>query len=337
MLAMDATRRMAPSYAAAAGGASGRALRVALRESGLAPLADAPPLEVQRAADAPPRVELSTPIEGDSLLARAVPGDPIEGFSAFLDGIQRSVVRAHVGHVPLVHGAVAAAIRIRQSRRLAAWQPAIRQHACYLPERALPPAIVAALRARCEVVDTLQDLDRDAPAPLHPADFTAKALTAVQRSREAAEGELAERWVREGQGQLLMDGGISGREAVARSAQVVGAVKSHRTLYAAGDAVGTVLGLREGERSTAMVLHSPRRTPVATWYLRLRNASGRGPLAGLLRVEVALPDGDGITARADLVSRWLLAERRPVSLPDARWDVMVYGIKECEDYLSAIL
>jgi hypothetical protein len=76
---------------------------------------------------------------------------------------------------------------------------------------------------------------------------------------------------------------------------------------------------------------------VASWYLRLREPGARGPLFGLLRVEIALELEADLPARADLVSRWLLAERRPVSLPDARWDVMVYGIHACEQYLSAIL
>ena len=74
---------------------------------------------------------------------------------------------------------------------------------------------------------------------------------------------------------------------------------------------------------------------MASWYLRLRDPAGRSPLFGLVRVETAL--ADDITVRADLVSRWLLAERTPVSLPDQRWDVMVYGIRECEQYLTAIL
>lgn len=256
---------------------------------------------------------------------------------AFLDGIQRSQVRGHVGTVPLVHGAVGAAVRVRSGRRLSSWVPAIRRHACYLPLALVPPGTVDALRANCVVVDTLAGWDPATPLPAHPADLTAKALTAVQRAREDAEGELAERWVREASEPLLMDGGISGKESVARSPLMVGAVKSHRTLYVSGDSVATVLGLDAGERSTAVVLHSPRRTPVATWYLRLRAPGARGPLGGLLRVEVSLPEPDSITERADLVSRWLLAERAPVALPDSRWDVMVYGIKECEDYLSAIL
>jgi hypothetical protein len=35
------------------------------------------------------------------------------------------------------------------------------------------------------------------------------------------------------------------------------------------------------------------------------------------------------------VSRWILAERAPLALPDARWDRMVYGIRDCEEFLRA--
>ena len=61
---------------------------------------------------------------------------------------------------------------------------------------------------------------------------------------------------------------------------------------------------------------------------------------GLVRVEVAHPDRvdeHAIGARADEVSRWILAEATPVSLPDARWDKMVYGVRDCEEFLRAVL
>lgn len=271
------------------------------------------------------------------MLARLVPGDPVVGIAAFLDGIQRSQVRAHHQGVPVVHGAVAAAIRLREDRRLKTWSAPLRSHALYLPVALMDPALVAALRDACAVVDSLADHDGSAPLPRHPSDLAARALTAVQRERERAEQSLALDWTRERTDALLVDGGIAGREDVARSPMVVGAVKSHRTLYVVGDAMDVILNLREGERTTAIALSSPRRTPVATWYLRLRDPGVRGPFFGLLRVEVALESSEAITARADLVSRWLLAERAPVALPDARWDVMVYGIRECEQYLTAIL
>lgn len=271
------------------------------------------------------------------MLARPVPGEPIVGIAAFLDGIQRSRVLAHHAGVPVVHGAVAAAIRVRDLRRLSTWSAPLRSHALYLPEPLMDPALVAVLRSGCAVVDSLAEHDGASPLPRHPSDLAARALTAVQRERERGEQALALDWTSEQREPLLIDGGIAGREEVARSSYVVGAVKSHRTLYVVGDAMGVILNLREGERTTAIALSSPRRTPVATWYLRLRDPGARGPFFGLLRVEVALESAEAITARADLVSRWLLAERAPVALPDSRWDVMVYGIRECEQYLTAIL
>ena len=65
-----------------------------------------------------------------------------------------------------------------------------------------------------------------------------------------------------------------------------------------------------------------------------QDPAARDPLWGLVRVEVAV---DGATPeRADLVSRWLLAERSPVSLPDPRWGAMAYGIRLTEEYLRAV-
>jgi len=311
-----------------------RAAIRALRAAGVGVGPAAAPLELRASAEAtPPRVEPVTPLEGDRLAVRAVPGAPEPGIRAFLDGIQRSQVVAHVGAVPLVHGAVAAAVRLREARRLRTWGEARRREALVLPVAALDPALVATLAAAVPLVDTTAG--EPAPPTGHPQDLAARALTAVQRMREAEELALLAAWVADGDGPLLVDGGISGSPEGARAESVVGVVKSHRTLYAAPAELPLVLGLHEGERTTAVALHSPRRNPVASWYLRLRDPGDRSPLFGLVRVEIA-PTGD-LTARADAVSRWVLAERAPVALPDPRWDVMVYGIRECEEYLTAIL
>lgn len=287
------------------------------------------PLETARASEDPPRLESATPVEGDAIMVRRIAEPPVVGFAAFLDGIQRSRVLAHRGAVPLVHGAVAAAVRVREGRRLRTWDAPVVSQALFAPLAALEPAFASALAARVALRDT------GAAPGAHPQEFTARALTAVQRERERAEVALAGAWIARESRPLLVDGGISGAGDAARHSLAVGVVKSHRTLYVDGGTLPLVLGLREGERTTAVELSSPRRERVATWYLRLRGAGERSPFFGLVRVEVAR-DGD-LTARADLVSRWLLAERTPVSLPDPRWDVMVYGIHECEQYLSAIL
>jgi hypothetical protein len=82
------------------------------------------------------------------------------------------------------------------------------------------------------------------------------------------------------------------------------------------------------------------RTPVASWYLRVRDPSGQDPMWGLLRVETAMPEvgatPQAIADHANRVSRWVLAELMPLSLPDSRWDKMVYGIRDCEEFLRAL-
>lgn len=334
---MSAVRRIGPNYDPSAGAASARDILRALRASGAAPAPSAAPLEVRTGPETPPHIEQATPVEGDRILVRTVPGDPLVGFGAFLDGIQRSEILAHRGAVPLVRGSVAAAVRVRRDRRMSTWIAPVVSHACYAPVPALDAAFVAALTAHCSVVDTLDGISATGEIPQHPGELAARALTAVQRARESVERTLAESWTRAGTAPLLIDGGIAGSAVVARHPLAVGVVKSHRSLYVSGDSFEATLGLRAGERTTAVALTSPRRTTVATWYLRLREPGAHGPLFGLVRVEVATTDVAALTERADLVSRWLLAERSPVALPDARWDVMVHGIRDCEEYLSAIL
>ncbi len=283
----------------------------------------------------PPRLEAAAPIEGGTLSARAVGGDPVVGFAAFLDGIQNSRVIRHLkSGVPLVHGTVAAVVRVRADRTLSTWDGAPRvEQAVFLPVSLAGEAVTATLQmASIPFIDTL---DGDfANGNRHPQELLALARTAVQRRREVLETGLAESWCTRESPPLFVDGGIAGSGDAARSERAVGVVKSHRTLYASGDTVSVVTSLSEGERTTAFEIRSPRRTAVASWYLRLRGAGGRDPFFGLVRVETVR---DSFTAeRADLVSRWILAERAPVSLPDKRWSTMAYGIRDCEEYLRAV-
>jgi hypothetical protein len=208
------------------------------------------------------------------------------------------------------------------------------ERALFVPRAALGGAIWDTLSNEYPVHDTLGETVEGDAGPWHPLDLSARALTAVQRRREAVETACAELWCAVGAGPLLVDGGIASAGAAATSPLAIGVVKSHRTIYVDGDALPLVLGLAAGERTTPFTVTSPRRAPVASWYLRLRDPGGRDPLWGLVRVEVML---EGTTPeRCDLVSRWLLAERSPVALPDARWGAMAYGIRLTEEYLRAI-
>lgn len=325
---------------------SGTSIREALRalrnaaipgdQTGLSVVApDGPALELTPADATPPRLEDATSIEGERLGVRAV-GEPVIAFAAFLDGIQSSkvVLRASEG-APVVHGTVAAVIRQRSDRVLHSWRGGPRvSRAFYAPLALIGQRAHDRLRtARTEIIDTLET--GDAPGARHPMELLALARNAVQRRRETLEIALAESWCESETAPLFIDGGISAAGGASQSALAVGVVKSHRTLYATGDSLGVITSLEAGARTTAFEIRPKYRAAVASWYLRLRDAAGRDPFFGLVRVEIARDSWT--TARADEVSRWILAERAPVSLPDKRWSTMVYGIRDCEEYLRALV
>jgi len=297
------------------------------------------PLEALHVASAePPRLRATPPVEGHAIRARPV-GDPLPGFGAFLDGTQSSRVVGYCDGMPIVFGSVAAVIRVRRNRRHVTWaRGPLVERRLYAPLDFLPGGVCDAIHADgVDVVDTSQpDAQGDRPGP-HPFMLLERAVHFVQADRERVERTLAEAWCAREAEPLFVDGGLQGSEAVAASHCVVGVVKSHRTLYAEGDALRVVLGLRPGHRSTAFRIAAPRRAPVASWYLRLRDFAGRDPMWGLVRVEAAVPNaGEDFAERADRISRWILAEASPIALPDARWDKMVYGIRDCEQFLSAV-
>lgn len=295
-------------------------------------------LELASHSNDAPRLISATVVEGSTLEARAVAEAPTPGFRAFLDGTQRSIVATYIGGTPIVWGHVAAVIRERTDRRMHTWGAALIETRIYAPRAMLPSVTWGTLERRFgeRLVDTT---DGTADGGSHPFALRDAALHRVQSDRERAEQRLAEQWCAEESDPLFIDGGISGSERVAISACTVGVVKSHRTLYAEGVALNTVLALRQGERSSVFRVTSPKRSTVASWYLRLRDPKGHDPMWGLLRVETANPSNDQlgqIGNRADLVSRWILAESSPLALPDARWDKMVYGVRDCEEFLRAV-
>ena len=295
----------------------------------------ATPLERLPGDADPPLLMDADVVEDATVRAHAVPGSPESALAAFLDGVQSSRVLAWVGPAPIVHGTVAAAIRRRADRRLTAWGAPRLERRVYAPLAHAPgPALRRAFPGD-RLVDTAPPGRDGAPPPRHPALLLERARNAVSRDREALERELAERWCRASDQPMLIDGGIGGSEAVARSPVAVGVIKSHRALYAEGDALDVVLALAAGERSSVVRIAPRDRAPVWSWYLRLRDPAGRDVMWGLVRVEVAEGGADP-GARADTVSRWLLAERAPLAAPDARWDRMVYGVRDVEQFLTAI-
>jgi hypothetical protein len=132
---------------------------------------------------------------------------------------------------------------------------------------------------------------------------------------------------------LIVDGVISDALGWATDPLAIGVSKSHATLPFAGPDLQRYLTLPQGFRTSVFEPASWRFTPVHSWALRLWPFEGRDLLHGLVRVEVAAR-GESIE-RADEISRWLLAERAPLSRPDPRWDRLLYGVATVERHLKA--
>jgi hypothetical protein len=273
-------------------------------------------------------------IEDATMRAHPVPEGGAPAFRAFLDGAQESQVLAWVGAAPIVHGTVGAVVRERIERRLVTWRRPLVSRRLYAPLAHVPRAALEAAFAPGALADTTRPAADGVVPPPHPTLLLEHAKSAVSRDREALERELAEAWCTTRDEPLMIDGGIGGSSIVAQAPCAVGVVKSHRTLYADAG-LDTVIALTRGERSSVIEIAPRDRSRVHSWYLRLRDPSGHDALWGLVRVEVACIDGD-VRARADEVSRWVLAESTPLSMPDPRWDKMAYGIRNAEQYLRAI-
>lgn len=322
-----------PVTRAALDAASRAALSAILAVRPEAQAVDYPAVVPERSgASDPPILTAAEQLEPGPMRPIAV-GEGSVGFSAFLDGTQHARILAWVEGIPYVFGTTAAAVRVRRDRKLRTWEasPPLVQRRLYLP-LAYTTGFDVELPGLA-VVDTTASELGSMPSR-HPAALLERALTCLQRDRERLERNQAEAWVAADEGVLCADGPLPAGGPARASASAIGAIKSHRTLYADGAALNVVLSLRATERSPVFAVAGSGRTPVASWYVRTRDPRGRDALWGLVRIESAVvPD---VSARADVVSRWLLAENAPLALPDARWDKMTYGVRDCEAFLRAV-
>ncbi len=293
------------------------------------------PLDLPRESGDAPRLDRAPALEAGDDVPRIVPAHSGPLTRAFLDGVQRTERVGYAGAIPIVHASCAAVVRVRDATgRLHTWEHGrARSDALYAPVALLPADVVRALEASgLGVRDTAVDASADG---LHPLSLDRAALDLVRTDRAHLERALAERWVQDGDGWLWVDGPMPG-DATSRAAHAFGVVKSHRTLYADGGRLEPILSLRAGERSRVFALEATTRVRVASWYLRLRDGAGQGPLHGLVRVEAAITEAP-VGPRADTISALVLAERQPLARPDPRWDVMAYPIRDAEAVLKAVL
>ncbi len=295
-------------------------LRTSLGELGLV-TASASPEASGRLEDAcirPARL-----LEADAPAGRpvgtAVPlGEPL----AFVDGVQRSETVAYAGSSPLVVAEVAAAVRLRDGRTLRTVEE---ERLLFVAGRADALALASPALAAMEVLVV------DDPGPQHPLRDLDLVRRLVDRVRGNLELAVYDRFRQRHDSWLVVDGSLTVSPRLAADPRVVGLSKSHSALPFEGEALDHYLRLAPGARSS-MFMPAGEHAPVVAWALRLWPFEGRDLLHGLVRVEVA--PALGIPSVADRISRWILAERSPISA-DGRWDRLLYGIHSVEQYLKS--
>lgn len=264
-------------------------------------------------------------VEDDAVAAHAVgPAEPWPGPVAFLDGIQRYHIVAHAGTAPLVVATIAAAVRERRERRLTT---------AVHGTRVLAVGRTEALSAAGDALGDLERITLPDDGPVHPVRDLAAVRRAVDKERGRLELEVGGQYERPVNSWLVVDGGLSESPGWAADGRTIGIVKSHSILPFSGEDLERYLKLPCGHRSSVFAPASSQVAPVYSWALRMWPWEGKDLFYGLIRVEAA--PGEASVSAADRISRWLLAERAPVSTPDARWDRLLYGIHDVEVFLRS--
>jgi len=299
------------------------ALRRSLAAAGITPATLVPAASAGRREEA--EIHPAQLLEGVTVEALQV-GEPL-GWPdpvAFLDGVQHSEVIGYAGSSPIVVASVAAAVRERNGRILATR---------IVRRRDLVIGRQAALDAGGMVLEQLERIELPDTEPPHPIRELAQAGAALDDARGSLEVAVGVAYRNESRGWLVVDGSLAESPVWAADARMVGVAKSHASLPFDGANLEAYLRLPQGHRSPIFAPASRRLAPVRAWAVRLWPWEGKDLLHGLIRVEVA--PINGTPEMADRISRWLLAERAPISAPDPRWDRMLYGIRSVEEFLKA--
>ncbi len=298
-------------------------LRRAVAARGFTPATWIPAASEGRAEEAtirPARLLEDRPVGGTPVGAP----EPWPGIVAFLDGTQRYEVMAYAGSSPVVVAEIGAAVLERRGRQL---------HVAAVARRRLLIARPEVLLELGDTVEGHQAVALPEDGPPHPVHDFMLARREVDRARGRLEVEIGHRYRESSSAWLIVDGSLAESPQWASDPHMLGVCKSHSTLPFADTDLEAYLRLPAGARSPVFQPVGHEVAPVYSWALRLWPWEGKDLLHGLIRVEVAPTLGS--LAQADQLSRWLLAERAPVSTPDARWDRLLYGIRAVEEYLRA--
>jgi hypothetical protein len=192
------------------------------------------------------------------------------------------------------------------------------------------PAALAALGTVAEGLTRIPLPEDRSP---HPVVDWQQARRAIDQARGRVELDAGRKYRETSGAWLVVDGALSESPQWVADPHAIGVIKSHATLPFDGPELERYLRLPPGCRTTIFAPAGREIAPVYSWALRLWPWEGKDLFHGFIRVEAAATTET--LASADEISRWLLAERAPISTPDPRWDRLLYGIHEVEAFLKA--
>jgi hypothetical protein len=279
----------------------------------------------------------------------------------FLDGVQSSREIGRIEMAPVIVATVAAAIVNRCDRRFSRMpleSPPSLVQAVILPRSAGEAKVEAFWDLLLEAGFSELGLD-ETPSSSHlvldsaaymaetdPSDYVEmreRARVRVRALRERLEGgmlrewELDDRTLEDRDAWIAVDGQLENiRESNRRA---IGLIKSVARPEFVGKDVGMLLDLEPGMRTTSFIPDWQIRLDPGkqrtSWYLRVWPPQrGADALGSLMRVEAPR---DTAPEMVDEISRWILAERAPLSKPDPRWPAMIYPIHYVEKILKPLV
>ena len=267
-------------------------------------------------------------VEDEEFRVHDVPDAARSGFTHFLDGAQRHWRAGYLGVLPIRLAHVSAALLERSDRELSAPTTDTYRGTLdfFLPEGDVE--LESKLRQEGFGVKTVPALEEESALAIQ-----LKIVKKIEDRRKYHELDLASKF---SEGRLLIDGGIGEVMAHLDGPFVVGLIKSHQKQYfRSRERHRIMLEMKAGQRTSVFLRKGTERQGknAYSFYLKLREGEHEPPLFGLARVE--MPEKQEYLEMADEIAGWILHERCPLSLPDRRFDVLIYPIHLVEEHLKA--
>lgn len=279
----------------------------------------------------------------------------------FLDGVQSSREIGRIEMSPVVVATVAAAVVNRCDRRFSRMpleNPPVVVQAVILPRSAGDERVEAFWELLLaagfselgpDEIPSSPHLVLDSAeymAEADPSDYVGmreRSLVRVRALRERLEGGMLRQWegddrtLEDSEAWIAVDGQL--RDIRESNRRAVGLIKSVARPEFVGKDVGMLLDLEPGMRTTSFVPDWQLRRDLSeqrtSWYLRMwPRQRGADALGSLMRIEAPR---DTETEMVDEISRWVMAERAPLSKPDPRWPAMIYPIHYVEKILKPLV